>query len=48
MTQDEKLLARIKSLDGLVEVYVRVVDGEILWWVVEERKVEGEREKPCP
>lgn len=37
MTQDEKLIARLKSLNsGLYNVCVAVVDGKIVFWVAPE------------
>jgi hypothetical protein len=37
MTQDEKLIARLKSLEsGLYTIYVAVVDGKIVFWVAPE------------
>ncbi len=44
MTQEEKLLARIKSLeDGLTTLRIFKKDGQIFCWIVEPtQKVEGE------
>ncbi len=44
MTQEEKLLARIKSLeDGLTTIRIFKKDGQIFCWIVEPtQKVEGE------
>jgi hypothetical protein len=44
MTQDEKLIARLHSLDpGMYKVYVIVFDGKIICWIFEDGKwkVEG-------
>lgn len=37
MTQDEKLIARLKSLDsGLYTIRVAVAEGKIIFWVAPE------------
>lgn len=43
MTQDEKLVARLKGLEnGLYEVKILVIDGRILFWVIPSpEEVEG-------
>ena len=43
MTQEEKLLARIKSLeDGLTTIRIFKKDGQIFCWIVEPtQKIEG-------
>lgn len=47
MTQEEKLAARLKKLidePGLHEVKIFVdKDGNLVFWVVETKKVEGEK-----
>jgi len=44
MTQEEKLLLRIESLeDGLTTIRFYKKNGEIMFWVVESLKVEGEK-----
>jgi len=51
MTQEERLLARLKSLDAssLYEIVVYITpDKTIGFWIVEKRaaKVEGEQKRP--
>ncbi len=44
MTQEEKLLARLTSLDdGFSTIRFYKKNGEIMFWVVETQKVEGEK-----
>ncbi len=47
MSQEEKLLARIKSLeDGLTTIRIFKKDGQIFCWIVEPtQKIEGEHKK---
>lgn len=44
MTQIEKLIARINSLDdGLSTITFYKKNGEIMFWVVDIKNVEGEK-----